>query len=156
MGMKVTESSLDKTLRRFEKAPKAVENATVEVFGGVGAEVVEKIRNGELSSWDDQSGSLRSSVGGGVCCKGRIVKTVGFDTVLNGSDGARKGKELLEKLAIEYARYDVVLIIVAGEEYAVYVEAIEGKVVLSSGLLHIEHTLMRLLKERITQALRRL
>lgn len=154
MGIKVTKSSLERTLARLEEAPNVVYSATVEVFASEGAKVVEQIRNGEMSSWDDQSGSLRSSVGGCVICKGRIVKTFGFDTVLNGAEGARKGKETLARLAVEYARYDVVLIIVAGEEYAVYVEAIDDKVVLSTGLLYLERTLPKLLMERITKALK--
>ena len=156
MGMKVTKSSLDRTLSRLEAAPKLVATATEEVFCEVLADVVGRIRNGELSSWDDNTGSLRSSVGGGVCRKGRIVKTCGFDTVLNGSEGADKGRKLLSELAAKYSRYDYVLIIVAGEEYAVYVEAIDGKVVLSSGLLYMEKTLPKLLRERINKALRRL
>ena len=57
---------------------------------------------------------------------------------------------------MEYAVYDYALIIVAGEDYAVYVEAIEGKVVLSSARLRTDRALPRLLKERINQALRRL
>lgn len=154
--MRVTKVSLDRTLARFTEAPKIVGSVTEEVLSEVGADIVEKIRNGELSSWNNQSGSLRSSVGGGVTRKGVIVKSFGFGTILSGAEGSRKGRELLSRLALEYAVYDYALIIVAGEDYAVYVEAIEGKVVLSSARLRTDRALPRLLKERINQALRRL
>ena len=156
MGMRVTKVSLDSTLARFTEAPKIVGSVTEEVLSEAGADIVEKIRNGELSSWNNQSGSLRSSVGGGVTRKGVIVKSFGFGTILSGAEGSRKGRELLSRLALEYAVYDYALIIVAGEDYAVYVEAIEGKVVLSSARLRTDRALPRLLKERINQALRRL
>ncbi len=156
MGIKVTESSFEKTLAQLEAIPKVVYSTTEEVFASEGEKVVEQIRNGGMSSWNNVSGSLRSSIGGGVIRKGNIVKTFGFDTVLAGSEGANKGKELLARLAIEYAHYDVSLVIVAGEDYAVYVEAIDGKVVLSTGFLYLEKTLPKLLRERITNALKRL
>ena len=130
--MRVTKVSLDSTLARFTEAPKIVGSVTEEVLSEVGADIV------------------------GVTRKGVIVKSFGFGTILSGAEGSRKGRELLSRLALEYAVYDYALIIVAGEDYAVYVEAIEGKVVLSSARLRTDRALPRLLKERINQALRRL
>ncbi|MBO4551409.1 MAG: hypothetical protein J5733_11825, partial [Bacteroidaceae bacterium] len=62
----------------------------------------------------------------------------------------------IAEAAAQYAQYDYVLVIVAGEEYAVYVEAIEGKAVLSEGYIYIERNLPKLLKERVKQALKSL
>ena len=63
---------------------------------------------------------------------------------------------LAQSLASQYAHCDYTLIIVAGEEYAVYVEAVENKIVLSSGWLYIKKELPKVLRERVKQALQKI
>lgn len=154
--MTVTKASLDKTLRRIDSVTQKVDSVIEEVFEEVGEYVTEGIRDGSLSSWIDDSGKLRSSIGYAVVRKGRVVRMSDFGVVLNGADGARKGKQKVAEIAALYAQYDYLLIIVAGEEYAVYVEAVDGKVVLSEGYIHIEKNLPKQLKDRMKMALRRL
>lgn len=151
MGMKVM--NLDKTLARIDKVSEAANVVTEEVLAEVGEFVTDGIRNGSLSSWLDHTGNLRSSVGYAVIKRGDVVKMSDFGVILNGEEGSEKGKQLIFKLASEYSQYDYVLIIVAGEEYSVYVEAIESKAVLSEGLISIERNLPKLLKERMNKAL---
>lgn len=138
-------------LRR--KVGKIVVSAATEAFGEVGEELVNGIVSGDLSSWNDQSGALRSSIGCGVVCSGQIIKTFGFKSVLNDQTGAVEGKAYLAKLAQQWARYACALIIVAGKEYAVYVEAIDGKVVLSSARLRAKHIMVDRIKEKIREKL---
>ena len=153
MGMKIEQSSLDRTLERLSKTEDAVNLAIEDVLAEVGEYVSNGIRSNELSSWIDHTGNLRSSVGYAVIRRGQVVRMSDFGTVLNGSEGPEKGRQSVAEAASRYAQYDYVLVIVAGEEYAVYVEAIEGKAVLSEGYIHIERNLPKLLKERVKQAL---
>ena len=146
--------SIDRFMTLKGKACGAIESAIEDVYAEAGIYVVYSIRSGQMSNWNNDTGNLRSSIGWAVSRKGRIVRKSRFGVVLNGSEGAAKGSALVEKLASEYARYDYALFIVAGEEYAVYVEAVDNKVVLAGGQLYIEKNIRRRLQERITQALR--
>lgn len=156
MGMMVDKSSRDKVLAKIDQLPKIVNTVIEDVFSELGEFITEGIRNGSLSSWLDSSGGLRSSIGYAVVRNGRVVKMSDFEVVLNGVDGSEKGKRKVAELATKYAQYDYLLLIVAGEEYAVYVEAVDGKVVLSEGYNHIEKNLPKQLKDRMQKALRKL
>ncbi len=151
--MKITQQSIARVCNYLGSANEAVETACAEVYAEAGAYIVDSIRSGRMSDWDDQTGNLRSSIGYVVCVKGRVVKMSDFSIVREGAEGARKGRELAERLARELSSRDMALIIVAGEEYAVYVEAVEGKVVLSSAYIHLERTMPSMLKERIRKVL---
>ncbi len=151
--MKVTPESINRVFMLFDKAQKGVEKAIEDVFAEAGIYVVYGIRSGLMSNWDNDTGNLRSSIGWAVCRKGRIVRKSRFGIVLNGSEGKAKGLALIEQLASKYAAYDFSLFIVAGEEYAVYVEAVDNKVVLAGGLLYIEKNITRRLQERVNQVL---
>lgn len=156
MGIMIEQDSLKRTLARLDAAEEAVGMATEEALRSVGEYVVNQIRNGHMSNWLNDTGNLRSSVGFAVCKKGQIVSMSDFGTVLQGSEGSRKGKMLAQSLASQYAHCDYTLIIVAGEEYAVYVEAVENKIVLSSGWLYIKKELPKVLRERVKQALQKI
>lgn len=147
---------IDRVLTLLGNANADIENAVAEAYAEAGENTVSKIRSGELSDWNDNTGNLRSSIGYVVCRKGQIIKSSDFGTVLNGAEGSEKGRKLCETLAVEYSRYNFVLIVVAGEEYAVYVEAVESRVVLAGGQLFIEKNIIRMLQDKINQAIRRL
>ena len=153
--MKMSEASINRVLTLLGSANKDVEDAVSEAYAEAGEKVVDGIRNGDMSNWQDDTGSLRSSIGYVVCRKGQIIKSSNFGTVLNGADGSEKGRRLGERLAAQYSRYDFALIIVAGEEYAVYVEAVEGKVVLAGGQLFVEKNITRMLQDKISKVLRK-
>ena len=146
---------IDRVLTLLGNANADIENAVAEAYAEAGENTVSKIRSGELSNWSDNTGNLRSSIGYVVCRKGQIIKSSDFGTVLNGAEGSEKGRKLSRRLAAEYARYDFALIIVAGEEYAVYVEAIDNNVVLAGGYLYLEKNLVRRMQERISTVLRK-
>ena len=131
------------TLARLDNAQEAVENAMTEAFAYAGEYAVAGIRTGNMSQWNDQTGNLRSSVGYSV-----VIES-GFDTVMRGSDGSEAGKLLCEQLAREYASHPYALIIVAGMDYAVYVEAIENKVVLAGGQLWLEGNIGKILQSKV-------
>ncbi len=151
--MRIPEASIDRVLTLVGSVNEDIESAIAEVYSEVGRDVVTGIRDGTMSDWLDQTGALRSSIGCVVARKGSIIYEFGFEAVLNGAEGATKGRELARKLAEEYADKDFCLIIVAGEKYAVYVEAVEGKSVLAQGQLYVQSNITRLLKERINEVL---
>jgi len=153
--MKMSRQSIDRVLTLLGNANKNVEDAVAEAYAEAGEKAVHGIRSGQMSNWNDISGNLRSSIGYAVCRKGQIIKSSGFDTVLNGAEGSEKGRSLCKTLAAEYSRYDYALVIVAGEEYAVYVEAIEGKSVLAGGKLYVEKNIITILRDKVNRALRR-
>ncbi len=152
--MGITVTGVDGLLKRLSEVPEKVKNAVVDVLADAGNYAVEGIRSGELSDWVNQTGNLRSSVGFVVCHKGQVVQMSSFEVVMDGGDGAQKGRESAERLAAEYSSNGYALIIVAGEEYAVYVEAHENRVVLSSAYLQLEKQMPTFLRERIRNVLK--
>lgn len=103
--------------------------AAISVLDYVGLECVKEART--MRKYTDQTGNLRSSTGYAVVYNGRIVKQSNFGKVKQtATEGAATGKELIRQLASSYTD-GLVLVLVAGMNYAVYVEA-KGKNVLNS------------------------
>lgn len=95
--------------------------AAISVLDYVGLECVKEARTGR--KYTDQTGNLRSSTGYAIVYNGRIVKQSNFEKVKQtATEGAVTGKELIRQLASSYSD-GLVLILVAGMDYAVYVEA---------------------------------
>ncbi len=121
-------------------------------------------------SYDNWTGDLRSSIGYGVVKDGQIVKIGGFTKVTgagpnsaivnfstqsgdnvsfhatgrsgDGSRGSLIGQALVRELAPQFGK-GYVLIGVAGMNYAVYVEAIHNKDVISFAPSHVEDFIKR-------------
>ena len=133
--MKVTSDSANAALRKLDMVQMAVFKAVESVLTDAGEYVTEKIRNGEMSEWIHHTYNLVSSIGYGVCIRGELVSMSDFEVVETGSEGAMKGRALVHRLA--------------SEEYAVFVEAIESKVVLSSAYLYLVRNIPAKLRDRI-------
>lgn len=147
--MKVTSNSASAALRKLDMVQMAVFRAVESVLTDAGEYVTEKIRNGEMSEWIHHTYNLVSSIGYGVCIRGELVSMSDFEVVEMGSEGAMKGRALVNRLASEHTNADFALFVVAGEEYAVFVEAIESKVVLSSAYLYLVRNIPAKLRDRI-------
>ena len=147
--MRVTPSSASAALRKLDLVQMAVLKAVESVLTDAGEYVTERIRNGEMSEWIHHTYNLVSSIGYGVCIRGEIVSMSDFEVVETGSEGARKGRSLVYRLASEHTNADFALFVVAGEEYAVFVEAIESKVVLSTAYFYLVNNIPAKLRERI-------
>lgn len=93
----------------------------------------------------DQRGNLTSSMGYVIIAEGKIKSEVGFDKNLEADKGMDIGSRLAKKLARE-VRTGFALIVVAGMDYAAYVEA-KGKNVLSSAELLAERELPGMLRQ---------
>jgi len=93
------------------------------------------IREARLNgTYQDRTGNLRSSIGYVVLRDGVSINQGGFEQVLTGEDGIKSGKEFIQALIAKY-RKGIVLIVVAGMEYAAYVEALNYDVLTSAELL---------------------
>ncbi len=107
-------------------------------------------RSGE-DSWFDQTGNLRSSIGYAIYSEGRKLIESSFDVVRKGSYGAAHGKQMVDELASKYAE-TYALVVVAGMEYADFVEAMNNKDVLASTELWAKAEVYKYLDRAKTRA----
>lgn len=107
-------------------------------FAREGEEIVSLVRNRKAEeSWYDRTGNLRSSVGYLLTKDGKKQGGSAFEAVGASAEGSVKGLQYAHQLA-KQRNTGWSLIIVAGMEYAEFVERIEGKDVLSSARLRVE------------------
>lgn len=121
----------------------AINNALVYNMCAIGEQVLNAARS--TKSYKDQTGNLRSSIGYAVSVDGNIVQMSSFDVVKNGGKGATEGKEFALQLIKDYPQ-GIVLIVVAGMNYATYVSA-KGYDVLDSSELLAEKLVPQMLKK---------
>lgn len=138
----------------FQAEVKRAEALIIRALSYLGEQcVIEAKDRPQESSWFDQSGNLRSSIGYVIVHNGKIIKYSKFNQVKQGSEGVKTGRELAEALAKKYSS-SYALIVIAGMNYAELVEAMENKVVLASAELFARQELpemMRKLKIQIAE-----
>lgn len=109
-----------------------IRNEVSNALAKLGEECIAKIRGRSGSeSWYDQTGNLRSSIGYAVYDHGLRKVQSSFQTIIGGSEGTSEGKKMINNLANEYSKV-YALVVVAGMNYAEYVESLESKDVLAS------------------------
>lgn len=96
------------------------EREIVERLQYIGEEAINTARTSRR--YFDQSGNLTSSIGYVILRNGSVMSKAGFDKVKNGDEGVMQGESLAMRLASNYP-YDYALLVVAGMDYAAYVEA---------------------------------
>lgn len=149
--MGVTKKVVGNTFQQYvTKRLERLKGQYVRGLIAAGIETVNYIRNrsGE-ASWFDQTGNLRSSIGFVILDEGQIIYQSGFDVVKNGAEGSRIGKEFSELVAqrTEQFKKGLVLLVVAGMEYAAYVEAMENKDVLASSKPYANRIIQDMIKQ---------
>lgn len=131
MGIRMT-TKLDEIHKVLMKGANRVERLTIRALSYLGEQCVSRVRDREGNkSWYDQSGNLRSSVGYVIAYNGNIIQYSDFNQIKQGSEGVSVGKNLAKELVKRYPN-DCVLVIVAGMNYAEYVERKDNKDVLAS------------------------
>lgn len=128
-----------------EELQKRIESV-IESFEYIGEKCIKVARDKVQpipKDFKDQSGNLRSSVGYAILDDGELVQepTV-VSIVKDGKDGAKRAKEYIGKLQKEY-NDGLVLIVVAGMDYAAYVQA-KGYDVLVSADMKMEEMVERM------------
>lgn len=155
MGIKRTtpQSVIDSLMASI---PRIVTSEIVRAFSRLGEECIMKIRDrdGE-SSWFDQTGNLRSSIGYAVYADGFKAMESAFQQVLNGVEGASAGRRMIDELVTKYSE-TYALVVVAGMEYADYVEAKENKDVLATTELWAKQEVGRYLERALDRAQRKI
>lgn len=97
----------------------------------------------QAGSFNDQTGNLRSSIGFIILQNGQIIKSH-FPITLGGADGVAAGEAVASELRLEYPS-GFVLVLVAGMEYASFVEA-KGYDVISGSAITAKSQLAKYLK----------
>lgn len=115
MTPKYNPSKLSK--QRTASLQQRYEKALVLVLNELGMELVKYAR--ESRTYTDRTGNLTNSMGYVVLRRG---KQVGHGGEQGGGEGEKAALELYQKLGLG-TKYDYTLIVVAGMNYAAYVEA---------------------------------
>lgn len=121
----------------------AIKKALVYRMCAIGEQTLNAARS--TNSYKDRTGNLRSSLGYVVSLDGAIVQMSSFGRVNKGGKGAASGKDFARRLVKSYPR-GLVLIVVAGMNYAAYVSA-KGYDVLDSAELLAERLVPQMLKK---------
>ncbi|WP_443757981.1 hypothetical protein [Barnesiella intestinihominis] len=146
MGIRMT-TKLSEVHDMLMRETERVERLTIRALSKLGEQCVTKIRDraGD-KSWYDQTGNLRSSVGYVIAHNKNIIQYSTFNQVKQGSEGVKTGKDLAEELAKRYSN-NYVLIVVAGMNYAEFVEAMDNKDVLASTELWAKEQVLLMLEK---------
>lgn len=113
----------DNSLENYiEERAKRMIQAIIFRLKVIGEKCVNAARISDLKGKDytDQTGNLRSSTGYVIVKDGQIVTESSFEVVKNGRQGSMDGRALAERLANDY-QTGIVLIVVAGMNYSIYV-----------------------------------
>lgn len=153
MGIKV--SGNDMIADFADKALKILSDNIKEAFYYLGEESVNKARLPHLGDWKDDTGNLRSSIGYTVYEHGKQQILSAFEVVRNGHEGREKGIALAEELARKYSN-TFVLVVVAGVDYASYVEACKNRDVLASATLDALSKMDRYMNNAIDKSIKQI
>ena len=122
------------------------EQVIIETLAYVGQLCVNHARSVPAQTgFKDQTGNLRSSMGYAIVKDGRVLSTSNFEVVKKGKKGQKTGMDLVKELANGMSGIN--LIVVAGMNYAFYLEAYHNRDVLASSELLAEKEVPRMLKE---------
>ena len=146
MDIKMT-TKMSEVNAYLKKEAERIHQLTIRALSYLGEQCVSLARNRapELS-WIDRSGNLRSSIGYIITHRGKIVKYSDFQQVKQGSEGAKTGKDFAAQIAKQYSA-EYVLVVVAGMNYAEYVEAKDNKDVLATPELFAKKELPKMLEK---------
>ena len=146
MGIRMT-TKLSEVHDMLMREAERVERLTIRALSKLGEQCVTKIRDraGD-KSWYDQTGNLRSSVGYVIAHNKNIIQYSSFNQLKQGSEGVKTGKDLAEELAKKYSN-NYVLIVVAGMNYAEFVEAMDNKDVIASTELWVKEQVPLMLEK---------
>lgn len=126
-------------LKRMRSSADSAEESVLSALDNAGQRLVEIARN--TKTYKDNTGNLTASIGYGVYHKGERYSVGGFGY----GEGGQKGLKKLESVAADYSSRPLLLIVVAGMDYAIYVER-SGYVVLDAAMLQKDSVLNAELK----------
>lgn len=141
---KFTRSDVEK---RFGAFLEEIQKKQIERAKMLGEMCVNHARNvPQDQGFQDQTGNLRSSIGYMVFVDGVALHQM-FEQVKEGSEGAKAGEALAQKVGSE--QKGVCLVVTAGMNYAMYLEA-KGRDVITSAEHLAERELPRMLEKLVS------
>lgn len=142
MGIQQTtpQSQIDAQIQAFVDQRR---DKVIKLLSYIGEKCADEAKTN--GAYTDRSGNLRASIGYVVVDNGKVVFGSTFDMKDEGWEGKAAGEEQLRNLAAHYTS-GLVLIVVAGMDYAAKVEAMNLNV-LSSAELLAEQEVPRLMKK---------
>jgi hypothetical protein len=138
MALKAT-FTMNDVKRRLQDGIDTIEKAIIQRLMYLGERCLIECRTHH--TYTDQTGNLTASMGYIVVANGRIITESPFS---GGQEGSKKGEALASELALKHPT-GFVLYVVAGMNYAAYVEA-KGYNVLTTSEQLAERELPRMLK----------
>lgn len=129
--------------RYIEQQVERIIKATIYNLQFIGERCLNAAR--ETNSYKDRTGNLRSSFGYVIVCDGKIAYQSDFEVVLHGETGAKSGIQYAKEVARQFPE-GIVLIVVAGMNYAAYVSA-KGYDVMDSAELLADKLVPQILKQ---------
>lgn len=132
-------------------------NAAIQAMGKLGVECVNHARQIPKDiGFEDHTGNLRSSIGFKLFVDGEPVME-NYRKVLNGDEGIAKGKALADEVGQRCEQDQIMLVVTAGMEYAIYVESRGRDVIASAESLCYENLpqLRTRIEEMVRNAVRR-
>lgn len=126
-----------------------IEKALIYYLEYYVAELVNHAK--ENASYQDRTANLKSSIGGAVLKDGKPITFRGFEGV---QDGQSEGKKFLDSIIKKFSK-GYALVIVAGMEYATYVENIHNLNVLKKTELKMESEISGIM-QKLKQSIDRL
>ena len=150
ISLKLQKDVLDKAIVKRQKQIQAA------LIYRLTAYVEELVNDAKLSgAYNDQTGNLRSSIGGVLLYNKQAITYEGFEEVavggtVRGTVGKNKGLEYLNSV-IPTMRDGYVILLVAGMNYASYVEEIHNLNVLSLTEMKNARELPQIFKEVIDE-----
>lgn len=122
MALKLKPESKQFVENQLQKVSQRITKAMVYMLEYMVAELENHAKNS--AGYQDQTGNLKTSIGGVVLNGGVPVSFAGLNS---GSEGSIKGTSFLKDKIAEFSNYKgFVLIISAGMEYAAYVEDVHN------------------------------
>ena len=116
----------------LEQRMRLLKQSIYERLMNVGESALAEARTNHI--YDDQTGNLTSSIGYAVIDDGKIIQQSTFQQVKSGGEGVTKGKQYLSQIISQNSR-GIVFIMVAGMNYASYVEAMNLNVLDSAEVM---------------------
>ena len=132
-------------------------NAAIQAMGSLGVECVNHARQIPKDiGFEDHTGNLRSSIGFKLFVDGEPVME-NYRKVLNGDEGIANGKALADEVGQRCEQDQIMLVVTAGMEYAIYVESRGRDVIASAESLCYENLpqLRTRIEEMVRNAVRR-
>ena len=129
----------DEIRRHLAAVNGLMQSAILEQLKYVGREAVNVMRSNKANDYTDRTGNLRSSCGYAIAYDGDVKSISDFSAVKDGGDGSDQGRELARKIAVEDSQgRRWALVLVAGMNYASYVQNLHGRDVIESASVKAE------------------